>query len=192
MSSLLFAVLSVYFTLLQQRELLSMDTHTFRVWLWDGEDGDNAEDETGREGPAVENNVTPGIAQPKAIDDDSPDNEDTIAIPFDGRSSLPANIVLQAPFELLGIAIALFLSALGVYLGLLYATKVTVSLGRGSNLAAMSAFVTTATFALIVFGQALGQKDCEMNKNGVKTRLRNARQQRLEKRKKSSEPQRTA
>lgn len=72
--------------------------------------------------------------------------------------------MLQAPFELLAIAIALFLGALGFYLGLAYASKVDLSKGWDSNLACLIAFVTTAVFSLAVFGQTLGQKDKELTR----------------------------
>lgn len=123
--SLLLSLLCVYFTLLQQRELVSYDTKTLRVWLWDGTSGTN----NGR--PVW-------------------------------RSSLSSNTMLQAPFELLAISIALFLGGLGFYLGLAYASRVDLSKGWDSNLACLVAFVTTAVFSLSFFGQSLGQKDREL------------------------------
>jgi hypothetical protein len=78
------------------------------------------------------------------------------------RSSLSSNIMLQASFELLAISIALFLGALGFYLGLAYASRVDLSKGWDSNLACLVAFVTTAVFSLAFFGQSLGQKDREL------------------------------
>lgn len=128
--SLLLSLLSVYFTLLEQRELLAMDSQTLRLWLWDGSVGNDPHDSTRRI----------------------------------WRSSLSSNIMLQAPFELLAISIALFLAALGFYLGLAYASRVTLSKGWDSNLATLIAFVVTAVFSLSVFGQALGQKDRELAK----------------------------
>lgn len=130
MLSLLLSLLSVYFTLLQQRELLAMDSKTLRLWLWDG-----------------------------SVSTDPIDSTKQI-----WRSSLSSNITLQAPFELLAISIALFLGALGFYLGLAYASGVHLSEGWDSNLATMVAFVVTAVFSLSVFGQALGQKDRELAK----------------------------
>ncbi|KAM0719676.1 hypothetical protein Q7P37_003807 [Cladosporium fusiforme] len=128
--SLLLSLLSVYFTLLEQRELLAMDSRTLRLWLWDGSTGNDPKDSN------------------RQI----------------WRSSLSSNIMLQAPFELLAISIALFLAALGFYLGLAYASRVTLSKGWDSNLATLIAFVVTAVFSLSVFGQALGQKDKELAK----------------------------
>lgn len=128
--SLLLSLLSVYFTLLQQRELVAMDTKTLRLWLWDGTMGPHPRDRS------------------RQI----------------RRSSLSSNIMLQAPFELLAISIALFLGALGFYLGLAYASKVYLSKGWDSNLATLLAFVVTAVFSLSVFGQALGEKDRELEK----------------------------
>lgn len=126
--SLLLSLLSVYFTLLQQRELVCMDTKTLRVWLWDG----TLATPPGNNGQPV------------------------------WRSSLSSNIMLQSSFELLAIAIALFLGALGFYLGLAYASRVDLSEGWDSNLACLVAFVTTAVFSLAFFGTSLGQKDREL------------------------------
>ena len=70
--------------------------------------------------------------------------------------------MLQASFELLAIAIALFLGALGFYLGLAYTSRIDLSKGWDSNLACLVAFVTTAVFSLAFFGQSLGQKDREL------------------------------
>ncbi|KAK6438773.1 hypothetical protein LTR95_005021 [Oleoguttula sp. CCFEE 5521] len=128
--SLMLSLLSVYFTILQQRVLNNQDAHALRLWLWDG----------------------------------------TIyTLPIDPervlrRSSLSSNILLQSPFELLSISIALFLGALGFYLGLAYASKVRLSKGSDSNIAVLIAFVAATFFALAVFGQSLGQKDREMAK----------------------------
>lgn len=126
--SLLLSLLSVYFTLLQQRELVCMDTKTLRVWLWDG------------------TLATPPGSNGQPV----------------WRSSLSSSIMLQSSFELLAIAIALFLGALGFYLGLAYASRVDLSKGWDSNLACLIAFVTTAVFSLAFFGQSLGQKDREL------------------------------
>jgi hypothetical protein len=128
--SLLLSLLSVYFTLLQQRELVAMDIRTFRLWLWDGT-------------TVPDRNVSSKRIR---------------------RSSLSSNIMLQAPFELLAISIALFLGAIGFYLGLAYASKVTLSKGWDSNLATLLGFVVTAVFSLSVFGQALGEKDRELTR----------------------------
>lgn len=128
--SLLLSLLSVYFTLLQQRELVCMDTKTLRVWLWDG------------------TLATPPGSNGRPV----------------WRSSLSSNIMLQASFELLAIAIALFLGALGFYLGLAYASRIDLSKGWDSNLACLVAFITTAVFSLAFFGQSLGQKDRELTR----------------------------
>lgn len=80
------------------------------------------------------------------------------------RSSLSSNILLQAPFELLSISISCFLGGLGFYLGLAYASKVTLSLGSDSNFGTLLAFVVTTFFSLAVFGQSLGEKDREVVK----------------------------
>jgi len=119
-----------------------MDAVTLRVWLWDG----------------------------KIEPDDVDPSNDTI-VPPNGRSSLAANIVIQAPFELLAISITLFLAALGSYLGLIYASKVKLSEGWDGNSAVLAAFIATAVFSLVVFGQALGAKDQEMAKHEVSVKL---------------------
>ena len=120
--SLLLALLSVYFTLLQQREFVAMSAETFIIWLWDG-----------RKSPSGQR-----------------------------RSSLSANIILQAPFELLAISISLFLGALGTYLGLAYTSKIDLSKGWDSNSGVFISFVAVTGFALFIFGLALGLKDKEM------------------------------
>lgn len=117
-----------------------MNTKTLQIWLWDGDNPDSAA--SGAE-----------------------ELEGRTTIPPKGKSSLAANIILQAPFELLAISITLFLAALGSYLGLLLATSIRVSKGWDSNFAVLSAFLATAVFSLVVFGQAMGQKDHEMAKN---------------------------
>ncbi|KAK5747266.1 hypothetical protein LTR17_000401 [Elasticomyces elasticus] len=78
------------------------------------------------------------------------------------ESSLTANILLQAPFELLSIAISLFMGGVAAYLRL--AMRDSVTLGTGphpNNEDALIAFVVCTAFTLLVYGQALGQKDTE-------------------------------
>ena len=130
--TLMVSLLSVYFTLMQQRELNLSDPDAIRIWLWDGQEHSR----TDREGRQV-------ILR---------------------QSSLTSNIVLQLPFELLSIAIALFLIGLALYLGLVFAANVRVSTGSGGNRFSIIAFVVITAFTLSVFGQALGQKDREIEK----------------------------
>ena len=128
MLSLMLSLLSVYFTLIQQRELNIADAQSLRLWLWDG------------------------ITRP-----DHRNEGLTIR-----QSSLTSNIVLQAPFELLGISIALFLVGLCLYFGLVFAANVTVATGADANKASFIAFIVITLFTLAMFGQALGNKDREL------------------------------
>lgn len=82
---------------------------------------------------------------------------------FVRESSLAANFVIQAPFELLGIAISLFLATLATYLGL--AMSQDVSFGTGpwpNNRVVLIFFVVCTVFTLAMFGQSLGEKDREL------------------------------
>ncbi|KAK4953765.1 hypothetical protein LTR10_008369 [Elasticomyces elasticus] len=68
----------------------------------------------------------------------------------------------EAPFELLSFAISLFMGGVAAYLGL--AMRDSVTLGTGphpNNEDALIAFVVCTAFTLLVYGQALGQKDAE-------------------------------
>jgi hypothetical protein len=78
------------------------------------------------------------------------------------RSSLASNTLLQAPFEFLGIAIALFLAGLGCYLGLAYASQLSLSAGKDSNLAVLLVVTIACGFSLLVVGQGIGQKHREL------------------------------
>ena len=137
--SLMLSLVSVYFTLLQQRELSSLaNAKTLRDWLWNGR---------------YYVQVSPG-GDAERLWDDKPARTK--------QSSLSANILLQAPFELLGIAITLFLGGVAAYLALVMKHRITLGTGgEGSNIAAFVVFVISTTFTLLVFGQALGQKDRE-------------------------------
>lgn len=85
------------------------------------------------------------------------------------ESSLAANFVIQAPFELLGIAISLFLATLATYLGL--AMSQNVSYGTGpwpNNRVVLIFFVVCTVFTLAMFGQSLGEKDKELAECKIK------------------------
>lgn len=132
--SLMLSLLAVYFTLVQQRDLTTLTAEHIRLWLWNG-------------------NL-------RAASSPSSDTEPTVR-----ESSVTSSIILEAPLEILSIAIALFLAGLVAYLSLIMTAKVT--LGPGSswgNMGVLITFVVCTTFPLLMFGQALGQKDTEMAK----------------------------
>ena len=131
------SLMSVYYTLIQQRELSLLTTaDKLREWLWNGREVDE------RVGSEVLKQASRTV-KPKQI----------------RESSLTSNIILQAPFELLGIAISLFLGGLAAYLGLAWKEHVNLGTGdRPNNQAVFIAFLVCTTFVLATFGQALGQK----------------------------------
>ncbi|KAK4897389.1 hypothetical protein LTR27_004909 [Elasticomyces elasticus] len=136
--SLMLSLMSVYFTLVQLRELSGPTSPTtLRDWLGNG-------------------HYRPREPGPK-------DPEGGAWLRMRRKeSSLTANILLQAPFELLSIAISLFMGGVAAYLGL--AMRDSVTLGTGphpNNEDALVAFVVCTAFTLLVYGQALGQKDTE-------------------------------
>lgn len=136
--SVMLSLMSVYFTLIQQRELsLPTSAETLRDWLCDG--------------------WTEEITSPHDVES----GQGRLSKPY-RRSSLSSNILLQAPFELLSIAISLFLSALAAYQGLAMREHVRLGTGRSpDNETVLIPFCICTLFALMVFGQALGQKDRE-------------------------------
>lgn len=74
--------------------------------------------------------------------------------------------MLQAPFELLSIALTLFLGGIGIYLGSAWANDVNLGTSgplttRQANLGVLVAFIVSTVFALAVIGQILGMKDSE-------------------------------
>ncbi|KAK5124679.1 hypothetical protein LTR85_001392 [Meristemomyces frigidus] len=123
--SLMLSLMSVYFTLVQQRELsLPTSADTSRKWLWNGTLRNTRTERSASELEAGQ------IQVPKQI----------------RESFLTSNILLQAPFELLGIAISLFLGALAAYLGLARLERVklgTVEVVEAelSNVASLSTIV---------------------------------------------------
>jgi hypothetical protein len=79
------------------------------------------------------------------------------------QSSILSHQLLQAPFELLCMAITLFLGAFGVYLGSAYTGDLALSAGsvRTGNLGVLLAFIIGSVFGLSLFGHLLGGKDLE-------------------------------
>jgi hypothetical protein len=85
------------------------------------------------------------------------------------QSSMVTHQLLQAPFEVLGIAITLFMVALGMYFGSAYTRNLALNShgGEGAGVAnrgVLGAFVAGTAFATLMFGQLLGGKDREMVK----------------------------
>ncbi|KAK5704807.1 hypothetical protein LTR17_021571 [Elasticomyces elasticus] len=126
--SLMLSLMSVHFTLVQLRELSGpASPSTLRDWLWSGH------------------------YRPR-----EPERKDTERGAWlrerRKESSLTANILLQAPFELLSIAISLFMGGVAAYLGL--AMRDSVTLGTGphpNNEDALIAFVVCTAFTLLVY-----------------------------------------
>ena len=82
------------------------------------------------------------------------------------QSSMLSHQLLQAPFEILSIAITLFLTGIGVYLGSSLANKVELSTGGliDGNRGGVIAFIISTYFILALFGQILGGKDVEVDR----------------------------
>jgi len=80
------------------------------------------------------------------------------------RSSILSHQFLQAPFELLSIAITLYLVGVGVYLGSALHNGVALSTGgvAEGNRGRLIAFIISTSFVLSLFGQLLGGKDIEI------------------------------
>lgn len=147
--SLMLSMLSVYFTLVQQRELSQpTNTEMLRMWFWNGNT---------REPPRFHITGSPTHYLPgKMI----------------RESSLTSYYVISAPFELLRIAICLFLGGVIAYLALV--AKDNLKLGTGpswGNRALVIAFVICTAFPLLMYGQALGQKDREVERCRMTERL---------------------
>ena len=137
--SLMLSMLTVFFTLVQQRELSTpTSAKLLRLWLWNGRV---------RIPPTHHISGTP--------------------VDFPGRaireSSMTAHYVIFAPFELLRIAIAVFLAAVVAYLVLVWQANIPLGTGpQWGNRGLLIAFIICTVFPLLMFGQALGQKDKEM------------------------------
>ena len=141
--SLMLSLLAVYFTLVQQKSLMSLSAATLCLWLWNG----RMRTVGARHGVPTEEAPVESRRHLRRV----------------RESSVTSSIILEAPLELLSIAIALFITGLIVYLAL--GIKEHVQIGTGpewGNTAVLIAFLTATTFPLVMFGQALGQKDTEM------------------------------
>ncbi|KAF2454513.1 hypothetical protein BDY21DRAFT_291230 [Lineolata rhizophorae] len=82
------------------------------------------------------------------------------------QSSVIAHQFLQAPFEVLGIAIVCFLGGLGVYLGCAMTGNFELHGGDTleGNRGIMIVFLVSVLFSLSLFGQLLGGKDNEIRR----------------------------
>ena len=92
-----------------------------------------------------------------------PDNVYKVARATMKESSVTSVIILEAPLELLSIAIPLFVAGLISYLGLVLYECVQLGTGpQWGNKVVLIAFVVSTAFSPIMFGQTLGQNDTEM------------------------------
>lgn len=147
--SLMLSLLAVYFALVQQRELsLGTSAEIVRLWLWNGRTRTTSQSHY---------SSTAASEGPSKSEDRA--HEERVV----QESSLASNIILQAPYELLSIAISVFLGGLIAYLASAWVEKVKLGAGPWPTNAGMLIIVSIFTvFTLLMFGQALGQKDKEM------------------------------
>ena len=76
---------------------------------------------------------------------------------------MTALYIMMAPFEILRIAITVFLGAVLVYLVLVWQSNIDLGTGpQWKNRGLLIALIVCTIFPLLMFGQALGQKDKEM------------------------------
>ena len=81
------------------------------------------------------------------------------------ESSLTSLYILTASFELLIVAVCVFLGGITAYLALATHTGLKLVTGPSwANFGMLVAFVLCATFPLMMFGQSLDQKDKGMPK----------------------------
>lgn len=80
------------------------------------------------------------------------------------QSSFVAHSLLNVPYEMVAVAIALFIAGLGVYLGSAWARKLGISVLDGEsvgNSGVAIAFIVGTMFGCLLFGFLVGQKDIE-------------------------------
>jgi hypothetical protein len=80
------------------------------------------------------------------------------------QSSFVAHSLLNLPYELVAISIALFIAGLGVYLGSAWVRELGISLLDGvsvGNSGVAVAFIVGTTCACLLFGLLVGHKDVE-------------------------------
>lgn len=77
------------------------------------------------------------------------------------QSSMVAHMILSAPFEIISMALTLFMIGLGLYLGLCMTANLPLDTGGHGNRAVLLAFTIPTFFVLLMFGQLMGTKDLE-------------------------------
>ena len=80
------------------------------------------------------------------------------------QSSMNAHQLLNAPYELVGIAITCYIVGLGVYLGSAYTRNIGISVTNGEsvgNMGVLVAFIVGTTFCCAMFGSLMGKKSAE-------------------------------
>jgi hypothetical protein len=80
------------------------------------------------------------------------------------QSSFVAHSLLNLPYELVAISIALFIAGLGVYLGSAWVRELGISVLDGVSVGDSGvavAFIVGTTCACLLFGLLVGQKDIE-------------------------------
>ena len=140
--SLMLSIMCVFFTLVQQRELsMPINAYMLRMWLWDGK----------LRMPLLRHLSGSPVDNPrKAV----------------RESSLTSHYIIFAPYEMLRIAIAVFLAGIVAYLALVTEENIIVGTGPAwGNRGLLIAFVVCTAFPLLMYGQSLGQKDKEMAKS---------------------------
>lgn len=79
------------------------------------------------------------------------------------RSSAVAHMILEAPFEIVIMSIALFIVGLGTYLGSSWKSNLRLTTGDGGNRGILIAFVIPTVFILLMYGHMMGLKDRELS-----------------------------
>ena len=139
--ALVLCLLAVYFTLVQQRGLTAVDADELRLWLWNGRRRTMEQLDPTADSEALREHRAKTVRE----------------------SSVTSSIILEAPLELLNIAITVFLAGRIAYLACVMADH--AHLGTGPHwgyTAVLIVFVVRMAFPLLVFGQALGLKDTEL------------------------------
>jgi hypothetical protein len=85
------------------------------------------------------------------------------------QSSIIAHQLLQAPFEMLGVSVTMFVAGLGIYEGSAFTRKVGLNTTNGvpvSNLGVLVPFVVGTVFGWSVLGFLTGRKEAEDHVQG--------------------------
>lgn len=92
----------------------------------------------------------------------------------DRQSSIVGHQLLQAPFEMLGVSVTMFIAGLGVYEGSAFTRKVGLNTLNGvavSNVGVLAPFVVGTLFGWSVLGFLNGRKEMEDYRR-TKSRIR--------------------